>query len=92
MEKENYLLIQVDKIESIIENAVKRAISQRPQSEENFESDKITKEQASKLINKSIPTINKLVQRGELKVYGLGTRGKFLLKSEVIQTVKNLNL
>lgn len=58
----------------------------------DFESDKISKEQAARLINKSIPSLNKMVRDGILKVYGLGIRGKYLLKSEVIAALKNSNI
>lgn len=58
----------------------------------DFEAEKITKQQAAEMLNKSIPTLNKLIQNGILKVYGVGMRGKFLLRSEVLNAAKISNL
>ena len=66
--------------------------SQNPSIQESdFENDRINKRQAATLIGKSIPTLNKLIKSGELKVYGFGKRGKYLLKSEVIEALRNSN-
>jgi excisionase family DNA binding protein len=88
MEKEA-LLVTMTKDEFI--NLLHEEFKFKLQTNEkpDFESDKITKEQAAKLLNKSIPTLNKLIQAGVLKVYGVGMRGKFLLKSEIIAALRS---
>lgn len=58
----------------------------------DVENDRISKHQAAKLIGKSIPTLNRLINEGILKVYGFGKRGKFLLRSEILEAIRNSNL
>lgn len=91
MEKEGLVIITTkDEFKTWLKEEMNSP--KRENEKPDFETDKITKEQAAKLINKSIPTLNKLIQAGIFKVYGVGMRGKFLLKSEVITTAKNSNL
>ena len=53
-----------------------------------FESDRISKVQASKLIGISVPTLDKRIKEGVFKEYTLG-RYKYFLKSELIEALRN---
>lgn len=56
----------------------------------DIEDEKISKNKAAKIIGVSQPTLDKLVRQGKFKMYSLGHR-KYFLKSEVINTLKNLD-
>jgi len=53
----------------------------------DFEKDKITKAQAAKLAGCTIPTLSKLIKKGQFKEYSLGRR-KYFLKSEIINSLR----
>ena len=52
-----------------------------------FEGDRISKPQAAKLADISIPTLSKQVKLGKFKQYHIGSRVYFL-RSEVIEALK----
>ena len=55
----------------------------------DFEEDKLTQFQAAKFIGISIPTLKKEIRAGKFKEYSLGAKKKYLLRSEVIEALKN---
>lgn len=55
----------------------------RPQ-EPDITRDRITRTQAAKLANMSLPTFSKLVKAGIFPEHGFGPRNKFYLRSEII--------
>jgi predicted DNA-binding transcriptional regulator AlpA len=57
----------------------------------DFEADRITKPQASKLAGISIPTLDKQIKLGKFKQYHVGRR-KYFLKSEIIESLRNQTL
>lgn len=57
---------------------------------DDIDEEKISKNKAAKLIGVSLPTLDKLVRQGKFKMYSLGHK-KYFLKSEVINTLKNLD-
>jgi predicted DNA-binding transcriptional regulator AlpA len=63
----------------------------RPNSElkikPEFENDRLSKPQAARLAQISIPTLDKLVKSGKFKQYSLGSR-RYFLKSEIIQALR----
>lgn len=54
----------------------------------DFNEDRLTWNQAAKFANMSIPTLRRRVKDGLFKVHGSG-RKNFLLKSEIIEALKN---
>ena len=57
----------------------------------DFELDRLTQTQAAKLAGISIPTLKKEIRAGKFKEYSLG-RKRYLLKSELIQSLRNSTL
>ena len=57
----------------------------------DFEEDRLTQTQASKLAGISIPTLKKEIRAGRFNEYKLG-RKRYLLKSELIQSLRNSTL
>jgi hypothetical protein len=55
----------------------------------DIENDRISKAETAKLISRSLPYVNKLIKSGILRDYGFGKRGKYLLKSEVLEALRN---
>lgn len=55
----------------------------------DFEADRLTKAKAAKLAGISIPTLDRRIKEGIFKEYALG-RHKYLLRSEVIQALRNI--
>ena len=53
-----------------------------------FEGDKMTKLQAAKMAGITIPTLNKLTQKGKFRQYNLGRR-KYFLKSEMVEALRS---
>ncbi|WP_372648014.1 hypothetical protein [Draconibacterium sp.] len=58
----------------------------------DLEKERISKPEAAKLIGRSLPYLNKLIREGIFRQYGFGKRGKFLLRSEVLEVIRNSNL
>jgi hypothetical protein len=56
-----------------------------------FETDKLTKHQAAKLAGISIPTLDKQIKLGKFNQHSIG-RKKYLLKSQVVESLRNTNL
>lgn len=92
MENENFVIV-TDKrtIESVVENAIKRATGGKESDKPNFENDRLTKVQTAKLAGISLPTLDKMVKNGRFKQYNLGHR-KYFLKSEILESLRNQNL
>lgn len=81
-------------IESIVEKAIVRAfqkVTNFANSKPDFELDRLTQTQAAKLAGISIPTLKKEIRAGKFKEYELG-RKRYLLKSEVLDSLRNSNL
>lgn len=53
-----------------------------------FQSDRLSKPQAAKLIGISIPTLDKRIKEGKFKQYNVGVH-KYFLKSEIIESLTN---
>jgi predicted DNA-binding transcriptional regulator AlpA len=49
--------------------------------------DRLTRTQAAKLANVSLPTFSKLVRNGTFPEHGFGPRNKFYLRSEIIEAL-----
>ncbi len=91
MEKEQFGVIVSEK--RYLEMREKsEAYESRQEEKESLEKEKLTKPDAAKLIGRSLPYLNKLIRDGILKQYGFGKRGKFLLKTEVLEAIRNSNL
>jgi hypothetical protein len=58
-------------------------------AEPNFEEDRLSRFQASRLAGISLPTFQKRVNEGFFRVHGSG-RKKFFLRSEIIKALKNV--
>ncbi len=92
MEKANRIILMDEtEIGLIVENAVKRAFSMPRKQDDSFEQERLTKKQAAKFAGMSIATIRRRVKEGIFKEHGTG-RKTFLLKSEIIESLKNSNL
>lgn len=52
-----------------------------------FEGDRLTKTEAARLIRVSLPTLDRYLNAGKFKQYGVGHK-KYFLKSEVIEVLK----
>jgi hypothetical protein len=57
----------------------------------DFEDDRLTQTQASKLAGISIPTLKKSIRAGKFKEYEIG-RKRYLLKSELLQALRTTTL
>lgn len=92
MEKENYIIVTDQKtLESVVENAIKKANQDKESNLSDFEKDRLSKPQAAKLAGLSIPSFDKQIKLGKFKQYNLGARVYFL-KSEIIEALRNHNL
>lgn len=91
MENENFVIV-TDKrtIESVVENAVRRASKGKESDGDDFENDRLSKVQAAKLAGISLPTLDKMVKLKRFKQYNLGHR-KYFLRSEIIESLRNNN-
>lgn len=76
---------------NVINNAVMKAMGTKKQNEVDFESDKINRYEAAKLIGVSITTLDKIIKKGKVKQYSTGGRKKFLIRTEVIEALKNMD-
>ena len=75
--------------ESQLENVLSRLIKKITVNKEpEFSDERLTREQAAKLADMSLPTLNKRVKKGIFKIHGT-QRKQFLLKSEIIEALKN---
>ena len=92
MENENFVIV-TDKrtIESVVENAVRRAAKEKESDSTDFENDRLSKVQAAKLAGISLPTLDKMVKLNRFKQYNLGHR-KYFLRSEIIESLRNQTL
>ena len=77
---------------SDLRELIAEVIESKGNEQPSIENDRISKDEAAKLIGRTIPTLNKIIREGKLKEYGFGKRGKFLLRSEVEHAIQNSNL
>jgi len=75
-------------IESVIENAIKKANQEKDQNLTDFEKDRLSKPLAAKLAGISIPSLDKQIKLGKFKQYRLGSRVYFL-RSEMLEALRN---
>ena len=93
MENTNFIIVTDRKtIESVVADAVRQQNKKVVDSTEDFEKDRLTQFQAAKLAGISVPTLKKAIRAGRFKEYSLGAKKKYLLRSEVIEALKNPNL
>ncbi|NQU51482.1 MAG: hypothetical protein HQ522_02975 [Bacteroidetes bacterium] len=71
---------------------ITEVIQSKGNQQPDFENDRISKDEAARLIGRTTPTLNKIIREGKLKEYGFGKRGKYLLKSEVLEALRNSNI
>ncbi|MDB4582949.1 hypothetical protein N9164_07350 [Draconibacterium sp.] len=90
MENESFAIILTEKRYLELKGKAEKAESKQNEHID-FEKERLTKPQTAKFIKRSIPYVNKLIKEGILKDYGFGKRGKYLLKSEVTEALRNSN-
>lgn len=92
MQNERYeKLSKINSAIAMLQVAITDAIGEKTDAVKlpSFEEDRMSKPEAMKFAGlKSMMTLNKLIRIGKFKQYSVGHR-KFLLKSEMIESLKN---
>lgn len=89
MELENILS---NAFKQIFREAVNEALDQRigKNAPPKFEDDRISKSEAAKLAQVSLPTLDKLIKAERFKQYNVGHR-KYFLRSEMLEALRKNN-
>ncbi|MDB4583450.1 helix-turn-helix domain-containing protein [Draconibacterium sp.] len=92
MEKDNFVIVTDRKtIASVVAEAVRQQNKQSIDSATEFEKDRLTQHQAALFIGISVPTLKKEIRAGKFKEYSIGAKKKYLLKSELLDALRNSN-
>lgn len=91
MYNQNPFITSKEMIKEAVSEVLNEVLLGKKPKQPDFEEDKINRHQASVLIGVSVTTLDKFIKAGKIKQYSTGGRKKFLFRSEVIESLRNMD-